>query len=139
MLATAIKIATQAHEYQKDLNGEPYILHPLRVMQNMETQEEKIVAILHDVVEDSSVILYELKKIGFSSTVINAIDVISRKKDETVNLYYHRIFNNKIAIKVKIKDLEDNMNLTRYTKIKKTELNRIEMYHKYWRQLKSLL
>lgn len=107
MLGLAISIASSAHLGQKDKNGKVYILHPLAVMNKMESEEEKIVAVLHDTIEDTSIRLEYLKKI-FDKKVIDALDAISQREDETYANYIKRVKLNKLATKVKIADLNHN-------------------------------
>lgn len=79
-LKKAIDIAVECHSGQKDRAGEPYIQHPLRMMMKMKTTEEKITAVLHDVVEDSKMSLAELKKEGFSERILKAVDALTKRK-----------------------------------------------------------
>ena len=137
-LNKALSIAALAHEGQVDKSGVSYILHPLRVMMEMHNEEEQIVAILHDVVEDTDVTLNDLKSEGFSDILIDAVDAISRRKDESVREYFDRVINNILARKVKIRDIEDNLRITRLLSVTKKELNNISMYHKYWKKLKEV-
>ena len=132
-LARAIAIASAAHEGQTDKSGEPYILHPLTVMINVKTNDEKIVAVLHDVVEDTDLNIYDLEAEGFSKTILYAIDAISKRDGETTDCYYDRIMENSLAMKVKIKDIEHNLKLTRLLSVTKKELYNISVYHKYWK------
>ncbi|RPJ78830.1 MAG: GTP pyrophosphokinase, partial [Deltaproteobacteria bacterium] len=81
-LEKAISIALEAHEGFLDKSSAPYILHPLRIMLQMDTQEEMIVAVLHDVIEDSDYSLAMLKEIGFSDEVIEALESVTRKAEE---------------------------------------------------------
>lgn len=111
-LEQAIEIATLAHEGQVDKQGEPYILHPLRVMLGLKKEEERIVAILHDTVEDTSVTIADLKRLGYSQTIVDAIDSLTRK-NETYDAFIRRVKKNPLAIKVKLADLTDNTDLTR--------------------------
>jgi len=112
-LDRAIEIAVNAHRHQLDKGGAPYILHPLRVMLAMETLEERIAAVLHDVVEDSNVTLDNLKQEGFSDEVVVAVGMLTRKKDEDYKTFIRRVSVNKLARRVKMADLQDNMDLRR--------------------------
>ena len=137
-LNKALSIAALAHEGQVDKSGVSHILHPLRVMMEMHIENEMIVAILHDVVEDTDMTLNDLKSEGFSDIIIDAVDAISRREDETVREYFDRVIDNRIARRVKIKDIEDNLRVTRLLSVTKKELNNISMYHKYWKKLKEI-
>jgi guanosine-3',5'-bis(diphosphate) 3'-pyrophosphohydrolase len=112
-LTTAIIMAAEAHEGQTDKHGEPYILHPLRVMLAMKHEDERIVAVLHDVVEDTEVTLDELTTAGFSPEVVAAVNAISRDRFESSQQYYDRIKLNPLARRVKLADLTDNMDISR--------------------------
>jgi len=106
-LKAAIDVATKAHKGQTDKGGEDYILHPLRVMYSMETEQEMTVAVLHDVVEDTPVTLSDLAPFGIE--VVDAVNAISRRKNEGYSAYLDRVAANKLALKVKLADLRDNM------------------------------
>jgi len=114
----AILIAVGAHFDQKDKAGEPYILHPLRVMikYDLLKEEEKIVAVLHDVLEDTVVTALDLVKGGFSSVVMDALCCITRNKGEDYSVYLRRVKSNDIAKRVKVADLLDNLNPVRLDK-----------------------
>lgn len=109
----ALQIAAQAHEGQQDKEGLPYILHPLRVMSRVENHEARIVAILHDVVEDTSVTLDDLRQAGFSAEVLAAVQCVTHRKDEPYADYVVGCKHNPIARQVKLGDLADNCRLDR--------------------------
>ena len=104
----ALQIAAKAHEGQKDKDGQPYILHPLRVMNAVDGEEAKIAAVLHDVIEDSPVTEEDLRNEGFSEAVITAVRCLTHGKSESYADYVIRCSNNDIACQVKLADLEDN-------------------------------
>jgi (p)ppGpp synthase/HD superfamily hydrolase len=107
-LEKALVIAAQAHEGQTEKRGLPYILHPLRVMQAVDAAEARIAAVLHDVVEDTSVTLEDLRRAGFSEAVITAVDCLTHRQGEPYADYVVRCRRNEIARRVKLADLEDN-------------------------------
>jgi hypothetical protein len=109
----ALQIAAKAHEGQKDKDGQPYILHPLRVMHAVHGLEAQIVAVLHDVVEDTSVTLDELRAAGFSATILEGVHCVTHGKEESYADYVIRCKVHPIGRKVKLADLEDNSRLTR--------------------------
>ena len=109
----ALQIAARAHEGQKDKEGLPYILHPLRVMMGVEGEEVQIVAVLHDVIEDTSVPAEDLREVGFSEEVIAAVLCVTHPKDEPYVDYVVRCKANEIARRVKLADLADNSRLDR--------------------------
>lgn len=107
-LDTAIKIAVDAHAGQVDKAGEPYILHPLRVMLAMKDETRRIVAVVHDVWEDSANGREYFVDAGFTRDVILAIDALTRRPDETYAEFIGRVCKNPIAIDVKLADIADN-------------------------------
>ena len=109
----ALQIAARAHEGQKDKEGLPYILHPVRVMMSVEGEETQIVAVLHDVIEDTSVTAEDLRKAGFSEEVVAAVLCVTHRKDEPYADYVVRCKDNEIARRVKLSDLTDNWRLDR--------------------------
>jgi len=131
MLEKAIIIATMAHKGQLDKGGQPYIFHPLRVMMNVETENERICAVLHDVIEDTSVTAEYLLKEGFSEDVVNAILSVSKiNKYEEYLKFIERVKLNPIGRKVKIADLMDNMVISRLSTISDQDVKRMEKYKK---------
>ena len=109
MYELALKIATEAHEGQKRWNGDPYITHPIRVADSLEGPIEKIVAILHDTIEDTDVTANFLLKQGFNQEIIDAVVALTRIENETYREFIERIAKNDIACFVKIADIEDNL------------------------------
>lgn len=128
-LELAIQIATLAHQNQKDKCGQPYIGHPLRVMNMGVTREEKICGILHDVIEDSDVSFDYLEKQGFEQHIITALKSLTKDTTETSYIkYIENITQNPLAIQVKLNDLTDNLDVKRYTKLSEAD---IEILNKY--------
>jgi (p)ppGpp synthase/HD superfamily hydrolase len=136
-LELAVKIATDIHQGQKDKAGQPYILHPKRVMDAVEGDVEKQVAILHDVIEDSDLDLEDLECYGFSPTVIEAIDALTKRKGEDYFDFIERVKLNPIATKVKLVDLADNMDLSRLPEVSDRDLQRQARYEKAVKILKG--
>lgn len=129
-LELAIEIALAAHKGQTDKAGMPYILHPLRLMLQMKTEEEMIVAVLHDVVEDGDPTIDDLRAKGFSHEIIDAIVCITKLDGEHYDDYIQRIKINSLASRVKIADLKDNMDLGRLISPQQQDLDRVEKYKK---------
>lgn len=127
-LNKAYEIASMAHKNQKDKGGIEYINHPVAVSMLVGSLEEKTVALLHDVVEDTHVTLEQLKSFGFNDNVIAAIDAISRKAGESTNDYMNRVKNNELACSVKKADLLHNMDISRLKVVKKKDLERLDKY-----------
>ena len=129
-LERAILIAAEAHRGQKDKAGKPYILHPLRMMLLMESETEMIVAALHDVVEDTYWTIDDLKKEGFSEQILNAVDCLTQKENETYEEFIERIMRNPTARNVKLADLEDNLDMTRIAAPTAEDWERQKKYHR---------
>ena len=126
----ALHIAKKAHAGQTDKAECEYINHLIHVADSLNTEEEKIVAYLHDVVEDTSITIENLANEGFSETIIQAIDTITKKKNESYEEYVQKIAENPLARKVKIADLKHNSDLTRLKKITEKDIARVEKYQK---------
>ena len=137
-LDRAIELAKQHHEGQTDKAGKPYIEHPLRVMSQVESEEEKIVAVLHDIVEDTEISLDDLRSEGFSEEVVSAVECLTKQDGENYDLYIERISFNPLAVKIKLADLEDNSDLTRLPEVTDKDLERIEKYDKALEKLTRL-
>ncbi|QDH22092.1 bifunctional (p)ppGpp synthetase/guanosine-3',5'-bis(diphosphate) 3'-pyrophosphohydrolase [Saccharibacillus brassicae] len=135
-LTKAISIAARCHEGQRDKGGSPYVFHPLRLMLKALTEQEQIVAVLHDTIEDSDLTLDDLRGEGFAEEIVEAVDRLSRREDETYHEFILRIKENRLASRVKILDLQDNMDLTRIKKPSEKDRKRLE---KYSRALDTLL
>lgn len=135
LLETAIRIAVEAHRGQKDRYGSPYILHPLRVMCRLESLEEKIVAVLHDVIEDTDWTLAALRREGFSAKLLSALDCVTRRDEESYETFVARASRNRLARAVKIADLRDNMDLRRLRKVTARDMKRLNKYLKAWQFL----
>ncbi len=134
----AISLASEAHFGQIDKAGQPYILHPLRLMFNFSLESEMIVAILHDVIEDSHFTLNDLKQQGFADEIINAVECLSKKQGENYEDFITRLSSNKLAKKIKIVDIKDNMNLSRLDQVNESDLFRVKKYHKALKLLLSV-
>ena len=129
-LAKAIEIAASAHSTQKDKGGSPYILHPIRVMMSLNTEEEKIVGVLHDVVEDSADWDFDrLREEGFAEDIISALKSVTKQSDaENYEAFIERAGRNQIGRNVKIADIKDNLDVTRIGPLKEKDLLRINKY-----------
>lgn len=134
LLETAMAIALEAHEGAATLSGRPYILHPLHIMLQMDNEEEMITAVLHDVVEDSSITLGELAALGFSDSVLNALELLTHDKTtEGYEDYILALKPNPLARRVKLADLTHNMDIRRLPfPISKRDLQRLEVYRHAW-------
>ncbi len=126
----AYEIAKRAHLGQVDKAGEDYIKHPEKVASFVKTDEEKTVAYLHDVIEDTELTLEDLYECGFSKEVIEAVDIITKKRGEDYQSYLNSVKKNKLARAVKLADLRHNSDLTRLTKVTEKDIERKEKYQK---------
>ena len=138
ILDKAIALAVAVHAGQLDKGGRPYILHPLRLMLRFEREPEMIVAVLHDVVEDGEIDEAYLRDQGFSKEVLQAIESLSRGDAEGYSQYIERVARNSIAAKVKLADLQDNLNLARIDEIGEKDIERVKKYQKALKQLRRL-
>ena len=137
-LEKAIQIAVEAHAGTKDKGGKAYILHPISVMMRVETEEEKIVAILHDVVEDTDWTFDALRKEGFSETVIEALETVTKSsEEEDYDDFIQRSLKNDIGRKVKIADLRENLDVTRIGELYPKDIERINKYKRALQTLKA--
>lgn len=125
----AMKIAYKAHDGQVDKSGVPYIFHPIHLAEQMDTEEECIVALLHDVVEDTN-LTFENLKIEFSPKVIDALKLLTHDKTVDYMEYVKTIKNNSIARKVKLADLKHNSDKTRLLSITSKDIERYSKYQK---------
>lgn len=132
----AMKIAYKAHDGQYDKNGYPYIHHPFHLAEQMETEEEIIVALLHDVIEDSKISIKELKEAGFSKEVITAIELLTKPSDANYFNYIRKISTNELAKKVKLADLLHNRDLSRFDKVTEKEWERNKKYQRAYNLLR---
>ena len=132
-LAKAIAFAAEKHGEQTTLRGRPYVLHPLRVMQAMDTEEEMVVAVLHDVVEDTDATIDDLW--WLSDAQIVAISVLTHKNGEPYTDYIEKVAENKLATKVKIADLQDNMRVDRLPVFDDRAERRMKKYTKAMERL----
>ena len=131
-LERAIAIAAEAHAGQKDRGGAPYILHPIRLMIQMDSEDAMMAAVLHDVVENSVWTLDDLRKEGYSNEVLNAVDSLTHRDKEGEDYwdYIQRAKSDPIAIKVKLADLEDNLNPDRLNEVTEKDEKRFDRYRK---------
>ena len=128
-LEKAIEIASRAHAGQKLKDGMPYILHPLRIMSQVDSLEQMMVAVMHDVVEDTDVTLEDIKKAGFSEAVIEGVRLMTHDEDLSYGDYIDRLKDNTIARKVKLADMRHNIDLLRIPEVKDKDLERCRKYH----------
>jgi (p)ppGpp synthase/HD superfamily hydrolase len=129
-LERAIALAAKAHEGQVDKAGAPYVLHPLRMMMRLTTADERIAAVLHDVVEDTDWTLDRLRAEGFSETIVAAVEALTRRPDEDYETFVRRAAANPIGRRVKLADLQDNSDLARIAHPTEKDYERLERYRR---------
>lgn len=132
LLEVAIKIAVEAHSGQLDKAGKPYVLHPLRVMLSLSDEKDRIVGVLHDVIEDSNITYEYLIANGFEGEmeILEALKSVTKEDDETYDEFIERVALNSIGKRVKLADLQDNMDLCRIPKPTTKDFERIKKYEK---------
>lgn len=129
MLELAQKICIEAHKGQVDKGGKPYYLHPFYVSSRCETEDQKVVALLHDVVEDNDNYSFDyFLELGFSPNIVEALNAITHRKDENYEEYIERVKTNELSRFVKIQDLRHNSDLTRLEVVTEKDLERVKKY-----------
>ena len=126
----AMKIAFEAHKNQTDKNGIPYIYHPVHLAEQMDSETTICVALLHDVVEDTSMTFEDLQAEGFSPEIIDSLKLLTHDDAVPYMEYVKEIKKNSIATKVKLADLRHNSDLTRLDEVNEKALKRVEKYKK---------
>jgi (p)ppGpp synthase/HD superfamily hydrolase len=141
MLATMLVIATNAHDGQYDKGGAPYILHPLKVMHYLKSDDEELMcmALGHDVIEDTSVTYKDLRDAGISERVINGIWRLTKQPGQTLDEYKAGVFENVDAMKVKLADLRHNTDIRRLKGVTEKDIARMAKYHLFYMEIKARL
>ena len=136
-LEDAIALAVEAHRGQRDKAGQTYILHPLRVMMRLETEAERMAAILHDVVEDTPYTLERLRELGYPEEVLFALECLTKREGENYEAFIVRVRPHPLARRVKLADLEDNMDVRRLTQVTPKDAERLARYRAAWARLRE--
>lgn len=141
LLSKAIVLATNAHNGQFDRGGNPYILHPLRVMDLLEEKDEELqcIAILHDVIEDTKVTFAEMRELGLTERIIKAVALLTKMPGQTYEEYKEGVFSNVDAMKVKKADLTHNSDIRRLKGISEKDIERMAKYHRFFLEIQSKL
>ncbi|MGH8029948.1 MAG: HD domain-containing protein [Arenimonas sp.] len=134
-LERAIELAAKAHAGQVDKAGAPYILHPLRLMLGVRTPEQRMAAVLHDIVEDTPVTFEDLEREGFAPEVVAAVRALTKTEGETRLDAARRAAADPIARVVKLADVTDNMDLSRIPDPTQKDFDRLKEYE----QVRALL
>ncbi len=126
----AIKLAFKAHEGQLDRAGLPYILHPLHVAEQMKDEDTCVIALLHDVIEDTDVTLEDLREYGFTEVQVAGVESMTREDDEDYFEYIRDVKKNPLAVKVKLEDLKHNSDVSRMIEVTDRDRQRLDKYKK---------
>jgi len=140
-LALAIKIAAEGHLHQVDKGGKPYILHPIKVMHYLKTDDMELMAIgvLHDVVDDCDVTLQDLRDQGFSERVVTGVWLLSNIENIPYEEYIERMLDNEDAMRIKLADLRHNTDVRRLKGLTQKDFERMEKYHTAYKKIKGKL
>ena len=134
----AVVIAAEGHAGQLDKAGNPYLLHPLRVMLRLDTDEERMAGVLHDVVEDCGWSIDDLRAEGFSEVVLRAVEAVTKREGESYDDFVTRAAADPIGRRVKLADLEDNCDLSRISNPTTKDFERIEKYKRAIAKIRSM-
>jgi guanosine-3',5'-bis(diphosphate) 3'-pyrophosphohydrolase len=141
MLAQMLHIATSAHHGQFDKGGKPYILHPLRVMSFLKTDDEELqcIALGHDVIEDTNVTYSELREAGISERVIEGIRALTKQPGQSYEEYKQVVFASEDAMRVKVCDLRHNTDIRRLKGVTEKDIARMAKYQLFYFEIQSKL
>lgn len=131
----ALQIATKAHEGQKDKSGYEYIMHPIRVAERCKDTRAKIVALLHDTIEDTFVTTDYLREQGFPDEIIEGVLSVTKHQGESYDEFVRRAAENPLGKEVKKADLEDNMDIRRLKELTDEDVGRLRKYMRAWQFL----
>lgn len=134
-LEFAIQYATRAHLGQMGRDGQPYILHPLRVMLRLASETERIVAMLHDVVEKTTTTLDDLRRAGFADEVVAAVDTLTRREGESYEDLVNRAAAGALTRAVKLADVQDHLDLRHNGPVTPDDVERLDRAHRAWHRL----
>ena len=135
LLEKAATLCVTMHQGQTDKAGKAYFLHPMRVAMACATDEERIVAMLHDIIEDTEITPDFLLDEGFPEYIVEAVLSVTRQEDESYEDFIKRCALNPIGRQVKIRDLEDNMNICRLNQVTEQTAKRLTRYIKAYHYL----
>lgn len=140
-LSKMLVLATNAHAGQYDKGGKPYILHPLKVMHYLRSEDEELqcIALGHDVIEDTDVTFAQLREDGFSDRVIEGIRCLTKQQGETYEEYKEKVFSNQDAMRVKMADLRHNTDIRRLKGATEKDLIRTQKYYTFYLEIMAKL
>jgi GTP diphosphokinase / guanosine-3',5'-bis(diphosphate) 3'-diphosphatase len=141
LLGKVLVLATNAHAGQFDRGGKPYILHPLKVMHYLKSDDEELmcVALLHDVVEDTKTTWQDLKDIGCTDRVLDAVSALTKMPGQSYDDYKLEVFSNPDAMRVKMADLRHNTDIRRLKGVTQKDLDRLAKYNQFYLELQGKL
>ena len=141
LLGNVLVLATNAHAGQFDKGGTPYILHPLKVMHYLKTDDEELqcIAILHNVIEDTKTTWEDLREIGCSDRILDAVKCLTKMPGQTYDEYKKNIFVNLDAMRVKLCDLRHNTDIRRLKGITDKDADRMMKYNRFYLELQAEL
>ncbi|BDI33308.1 hypothetical protein CCAX7_53590 [Capsulimonas corticalis] len=139
LVAKAFAIAAGAHADQVSRDGTAYILHPIRMAVRCEDADGQMAAVLHDVVEDTPITLADLADAGIPAQVLTAVESLTKREGEPYEAFIERASRNPLAARVKLLDLEDNLNPMRLCALDDEDLQRIAKYHRAWNRLREMM
>jgi len=141
LLGKVLLLATNAHAGQFDKGGNPYILHPLKVMHYLKTDDEELqcVALLHDVIEDTKTSWSDLRAIGCTERVIEAVSALTKMPGQTYDEYKEGVFANVDAMRVKLCDLRHNTDIRRLKGITQKDIERLAKYNQFYLEIQAKL
>lgn len=137
LLSKMLHIVTNAHHGQFDRGGNPYILHPIKVMHYIKSEDEELqcIALGHDVIEDTDVTYRDLKEAGMTDRIINGIRALTKVPGQTYDEYKEGVFGNVDAMKVKLADLRHNTDVRRLKGVSEKDIARMEKYHRFYLEI----
>jgi len=140
LLNKMLVLATNRHAGQFDKGGNPYILHPLKVMYYLKSNDEELqcIALAHDLVEDTDTTYDELREMGFTDRIIQGIAALTKLPGESYEQYKGRVKDNPDAVRVKMADLRHNTDIRRLKGVTERDLARVEKYHRFYMELQLL-
>ena len=141
LLGKVLVLATNAHAGQFDRGGKPYILHPLKVMHYLKTDDEELqcIALLHDVIEDTNTSWKDLEAIGCTERVLAAVKALTKMPGQTYDEYKEIVFANEDAMRVKLCDLRHNTDIRRLKGVTQKDIDRVAKYNRFYLEIQSRL
>ena len=141
LLGKVLVLATNAHAGQFDRGGNPYILHPLKVMHYLKTTDEELqcIALLHDVIEDTNTTWEDLEAIGCTERILFAVRALTKQPGQSYDKYKQGVFANEDAMRVKMADLRHNTDIRRLKGVTEKDITRMAKYNVFYLELAAAL